>query len=204
MQSTKPAPSNRDPGTIERASLERFMATLYNGGASSGGSFDSSRKSRISGLSDEVQLFMLGDEGIRSARDRYGIGPVHDFALFGGAAVQLRIFEEREFFNSDMFQSPWGTPIDLLALYGCQEVKKMMLELPKVELMAARRNGGTLLHGLAKGMDREGRLMLLELSPDMLGAKDRNGRSVIREIHDCGDKAVEERVYGRFPLWNRM
>lgn len=190
-------------GPMTSEGLERMVATIYSD-RNAKVSVDSMKREEISALSDEMQLLLVSDRRIHSVKDRYGVGPVHDLARFGRPAVQLRIFDGREVFDAAAFRGLWGTPMDFLALYGCLRVQRKILKLPRAELAAVRSNGRTLLHGLARSINREDHLRLLNLPPSLLRTKTEGGDSVIGVMYYSGNPVVKRQVYERYPTWNRM
>ena len=178
---------------------------LYRGRIGNVASSSALRKSDIVQIPEERQLSIIYDERFYSVKDRWGLGVVHDMAMFGAVRTQIEIVVNHKVFDTPKFNSKWGTPPDLAAILGCFEAKAQMISImPDSKLVKLGTNGTPRVHEIAErgtmvAESRENRqklLMLLHQVPDLLGAISKSGESLARVIWNAGDRVVRRRLYG--------
>ncbi len=191
---------------IDRKEVEAKLAPLYFG-VNGPGNNDYEKVKVIAKLSREVQNFILSDEKLCALKDDFGIGPVHDLARWGAPSVQLRIFAGRARFDTEAFESKcgWGTPLDLLAIFGGKGTLRRFLALGKNgELAKLRRNGRTLGHEIAKQIDIGNYKLFLRLPRAVHAAKNVSGDSMIRRAYDSANEKVQRKIYEWDHNWNHI
>ncbi|MDE1865317.1 MAG: hypothetical protein KGH94_01600 [Candidatus Micrarchaeota archaeon] len=190
--------------TLTKPELQKIFDDFYRE-VKHVGLNDYEKRKSISVLSKGTQMLILSDKGLCSWKDPFGIGPVHDLARWGLPSVQLRIFSDRAAYDTAEFKSVWGTPIDLLALYGSKEVlKRFLVRSRSAELALLRGDGSTLGHRISIQINADNYKMFLRLPRPVLASQNAKGESMIRRMHDCADGEVQNRIYEWDPLWNRM
>jgi hypothetical protein len=203
METTRTV-SEGKAAAMSKDTLQMVLGEMYSGVR---GRFATTemRKHKISAMSEGTQLLVLSEPSLYSLRDDDKRGPVHDLAKFGTPSVQLKILRMRAQFDTPEFMAKYrNTPIDDLANFGCLDVQKVMIKLPKAELVRRRETGFNIVQTLASRVTNEDYLGILGLSVEILRTETKNGENVPRIMYNQGTDRMRSRLYSWHPMWNRI